>query len=443
MIGKIFFTSIMNCISRLKKNDVFKNTFFSFAGKVIAMICIMLLDIVSARSLKIDKYAEWNFFFSILTMLFYIGWAGINASTKVYLSKCENADDRACCLSDAFKLRMIVSLCVSLLVIIIMPNAAIHMGYPEKYPDLKKLLSLGSILIFFNSFSEFYKEIYMGLEKFYYVFWVVILEYGGYLFFSIVMLWLMKGSIFSIVWGYFFSGICVSIFGISKLRGEESFFFYLRQNFEKKNIFKILKYAVPMALVGIGTMILVEMDTFMLGILSDKREMALYSISKNISAKITHINYSLTVGSMALFSIINRENYAVKKAKFHNISKLNIIITIIIAFSIFIFAPQIIHILYGTEYDGAGQIMKALIPYYILYSVSTFYSLFLDFRGRAKIRSVFYCSIIIINLILNYSLIPIYGAIGAAMATGFSLVPYSIMVITVTLWEWNRNISLK
>jgi len=45
----------------------------------------------------------------------------------------------------------------------------------------------------------------MGLEKFYYVFWVVILEYGGYLFFSIVMLWLMKGSIFSIVWVYFFS----------------------------------------------------------------------------------------------------------------------------------------------------------------------------------------------------------------------------------------------
>ena len=49
--------------------------------------------------------------------------------------------------------------------------------------------------------------------------------------------------------------------------------------------------------------------------------------------------------------------------------------------------------------------------------------------GRARRRAVWYTSVIVINLSLNYVLIPIYGGAGAAVATVISLIPYTIYCI--------------
>ena len=151
-----------------------------------------------------------------------------------------------------------------------------------------------------------------------------------------------------------------------------------------------MKYALPIALISLGGLVLVEMDTFMLGILSTKEQVSIYSIAKQLCSKATHINYAIVVGTMTSFSVIKRENVQEKKKKFYKISKINFAITLLIAILFWAFTKPIIGLLYGNQYLGAGNVIKMLLPYYILYGVSNYYASFLDFQQKLSLEVCLY-----------------------------------------------------
>ena len=413
----------------------FKNVSYSFLGKMAAMLFLMLLDIAAARFLEKDNYAEWVYFFSILTMLFWIGWFGINISTKVHVSKYENNLEQAGCIKSAALLRLAVSVVISIIISIVMPRVAAYLGYPDKYPDLKWLFSIAAILVFLNTFTEFFKEIFMGIEKFNKLFALTVVEYAGYFLFSCIGLFIAR-RIRLIAYGYLASGIVVSIIGWLFMADIYKMEIWKAKISINRHILPIFKYAIPIALISLGGMILVEMDTFMLGLLSTKENVAIYSIAKNLCSKAAHINYAFTMGVMTSFSVITSEEYLQKKTEFQKAVKINYIITAIVVIGFCLLGQMAINILYGKQYAESGYIIRQLVIYYALFGVSNFYSAFLDYRNKAGARSMWYFSVVIINLILNCMWIPKYGARGAAWATDLSLVPYTIYAIIISYREW-------
>ncbi len=416
--------------------NFFKNTFFSLLGKIIGMLCLVTLDAFIARKLDVEKYAEWVFFFSVLTIVFYIGWMGLNASSKVRLAKLGETElGPYICVS--LGLRVIISFIISIVLMIIMVVLCPRLGYPNKYPDLKSLFFYSGVLVFFNSITEYFKEILMGLEHFRILFFLTVLEYLGYLLFTIIFLNRFQ-SIFSITIAYSIAGLIVFVFGILVIGRKYRFHFSKRLHFRDSISFSksIISYAIPLMLVGIGVVVLIEIDTFMLGIMSTKEEIAFYNIAKSLTSKAAHVNYSIAVGAMTSFAVVSKIDYSNKKKRFNFIGLFNFIITICLSIAMLTLSPVFVNLFYGDRYYSAYKVIRCLVPYYFLFSVSTFYSTFLDFRGKAKIRSIAYISIILIDVLLNYCLIPRYGAIGASIATSVSLFPYTIMTIIVTIIEW-------
>lgn len=424
-------------IKKIMRSTILKNTSYSLAGKIIAMLFLALLDVLAARMLSIEGYAEWVFFFAILTMLFYVGWLGINASAKVYVSKGSNERDRDNCLRASLTLRFIASIAICMVIFLIVPGFAGYLGYPDKYTHLEILLEMAVVLVFFNSFTEFFKEVFIGLQSYKLLFAFTTCEYIGYFLFSAIFLSITR-NVQAITFGYAVSGACMLILGFYFLNQKIG---YQHKNTDfhyKEYIVPIVKYAIPIMVISFGGMILVEMDTFMLGLLSDKVEVAAYSIAKNLCSKAAHINYALTVGTMTTFSVLTADNIKEKTQQFKKIDMANIVITAGISLGMLIFSTIAITLIYGVEYLLSGIVMRYLVPYYALYSISNFYSMFLDFRGKAHFRSICYISIIVVNLILNYLMIPKYGAKGAALATDISIVPYTIMVAGGTFLEFYR-----
>jgi len=422
----------------LKQDKLINNTIWSLSGKIAAMLFTVLLDIIIARFLTVGEYAEWVYFFSILTMLFYIGWLGINASAKVYVSKTAGVTDRANCIGASLILRTGVSIAVGILIIIIMPLLSVHLGYPDKYPELKTLLQMSAFLVILNSFTEFFKEICIGLEKYKNLFLISVCEYGGYLLFSILTL-CISHNVRSVAFGYMISGTGILFLGMGILQRDAGFRYSHMDTAYKEYIKPVLKYALPIAVIGLGSLVLIEMDTFMLGLFSTKAEVAAYSIVKNLCSKATHVNYALTVGTVTSLSVITAENFEEKKREFHKVYRVNLWITIIVSAALMLIGPAAILFLYGTKYAEAGIIIRLLVPYYAMQGISNFCSAFLDFRGKARLRSICYVSIIIINLLLNYLWIPLYGAKGAALATDLSLIPYTVFVIISSFRQFYKR----
>ena len=421
----------------------FQNTLYSLSGKVIGAGALVLLDILIARMLNPDGYAEWVYFFSFLTVLFYLGWLGINASSKVIISRCQGEGEIIDCLLSSFTIRTGASIIISLIFMFFLFCFLDELGYPEKYPCLKQLVMYSGALIFLNSFTEYYKEIFMGLGKFDRLFQLTTLEYTGYFLYAFIFLNISR-NVSVVAIAYCVSGFAIFAFGLfvlihdcklNHLSGKKKISY-------KPYILEIAKYAVPMLLVGMGVVVLIEIDTFMLGILSTKNEVAIYNIGKSLNSKVAHVNYSIAVGSMTSFGVILNSEYIKKRKQFIKLSSINFSVSILIALILFFIAPALIKLLYGDAYYAAGKVTRYLTLYYILFALSTFYSTFLDFRKQAKKRAIMYPVVIVLDILLNIVLIPRYGAVGAAVATTFSMAPYVIVSILVTEKEW-RKLRLK
>ena len=64
----------------------FINISWSFMAKIVAIVFVFLTDIVIARTMSIEDYASWTYFFSIKTMMIYICDLGIK---DCCFQKCE------------------------------------------------------------------------------------------------------------------------------------------------------------------------------------------------------------------------------------------------------------------------------------------------------------------------------------------------------------------
>lgn len=417
----------------MAEKKVMKDTGLSIASKIIAMVLFMITDILIARLLSVKEYGEWAYFYSLITMLFWIAWFGINTSMKVHVAK--YAYDRKkqnSYLAAAMILRMVVSIIFALLLYLFAYPLAENTGYPDKYPNLAVLLQFGSLLLFFNTWVEFFKELFIGVAKFKNMLIMATVEFGGNLVFGLFLLWKF-GTVISLEAGYTISLavlFVVSLFLFRKHWKENG----QLQGFSDQKLYlvEIFKYALPILFISIGSLILLELDTFMIGIFHSSEEVAVYAVAKKLCSKATHINVAVCNATMTVFAIITKENLKERKERFKKVMLLNSGIVAAVSLGFLIAGPFAIRLLYGEDYAQSGIVLCTLIPYYIFYAVSLFLAAFLDFQKRAKKRSLYYLTMIILNVLFNLLWIPKYGAAGAAAGTGCSMVPYFILIILET-----------
>lgn len=414
-----------------------KNISYSLLSKFFSAVFLFLTDVFLARRLSISMYAEWAYFFSILSMLFYLGWCGVNISSKVYISKCISIEEKRQCVRAALEIRLISSILFSIFLWVVLPLLAPYLGYPQKYPDLLWLFYMATILVFLNGFLEFYKEIFVGLNRFKICFIVCMTESVGVYIFIFILL-KKRCDTSAPAYGYMIAYSIVLIVGLLLLLYDLRGLKNRDKEYIKKYAKNIIIYALPVALIGIGSVMLVEMDTFMLGLLSAKYDVAIYGIAKNICTKAIHVNNAFISAVMISFSVITRENVYEKEREYNKACVYNLCITVVVAAGLVSFRNIVVSVLYGDTYLEAGGIILILSIYYVLFAISTFMSSFLDYRKKAGKRSIWFFSTVILNFLLNLLWIPKYGAFGAAWATGLSLVPYTIYALYECRMEWKR-----
>ncbi len=416
---------------KLDKSFISKKLLTDFSwtvlAKAVAMIGFFALDIAMARLLGKDSYGEWSFFYSAIIMLSHICWFGINASVKVSISKQITKEKVSDCLKASLKLRLVISL---IFFFIVSFSSGILRDYLEsssKYENLHILMYGAGALIFLSSFSEFYKALSIGMQCYRNLFLVTFMEYGGYLVFSIIAVLVLKNNT-GVLAGYIMAGIFTLLLGYTLIRTH-----FVKTDTEisqKRHLQReILMYAMPLLVTSIGEILLVESDTFFLGIFSIPAQVSIYSISKKLCAKVHHINYTFCVTVLPQFSMITSENYKEKYDKFRKYGLMNILLSICVAVGLFITGDIIIDLLYGNEYSDAKIIFKILLIFYLQHSISYYFALFLEFQKKAAFESICYFVTIVLNVALEIWLVPLYGAYGAAISTILSFIPYTILII--------------
>ena len=411
---------LFNIKNRLLKNKLLKETFWSFATKGITFILFISINVFLARSLGAEKFGFWSFFYSIISVLFMISYFGINTSARKYAAQYNKTNKLKNVIRDSFKLRFLFSFIFALFIFISSKKLAILVDHSE----FEILFQYSAPFIFFMGFVEYFKQMFIGLHRIVYNFIINFLEYGLKLIFILVLFY-FSINLLNIIKAFTLATFSAALGGSVIL-----YFIFYKNKSSSHNCnltLDIFKYSVPLFFISIGFLIATELDVLMLGFLSTNREVGIYAVAKQITMKLPQISLAIAMGTMPVFAKLTENNREKLKKLFFKLLKINALIFSIIVGGILSFSWYFIPLIFGIEYRASVLPLRILTVYLLCFSFSIFLGSFLDYQGLAKKRAINLFIATILNITLNFILIPHFGAVGAATATSVSYLPYIVL----------------
>ncbi|MCG6960957.1 MAG: flippase [Ignavibacteriaceae bacterium] len=186
----------------------------------------------------------------------------------------------------------------------------------------------------------------------------------------------------------------------------------------------LLKDSWPLMLSGIVVMIYMRIDQIMIKNMINDEAVGYYAASVRLCEAWYFI--PVTLCNSIFPAIVNAKNVS---EQFYNnrLQKLYDLLAwlaIGISIPVTIFSRQIISILYGTEYINSAPVLTIYIWAGVAVFLGVASSQYLINENLTKLAFVRNLIGMIVNVILNFLLIPGYGIIGAAIAT---LISYTLL----------------
>lgn len=180
---------------------------------------------------------------------------------------------------------------------------------------------------------------------------------------------------------------------------------------------RLLKNSWPLILSGIMIMIYMRIDQIMLGNMIGNHEVGIYSAAVRLAEVWYFI--PLSIVSSLFPSIIEAKQISDSffYEKLQKLYNLMVFLAFIVAIPTTFLSDWVIKNLYGADYSKAGTLLSVLIWAGLFVNLGVARSSFLTAMNWTRAHFVTAFLGCLINVILNYILIPVYEGMGAVIST--------------------------
>lgn len=180
---------------------------------------------------------------------------------------------------------------------------------------------------------------------------------------------------------------------------------------------KLLKDSWPLVFSGIVSMIYLRIDQVMLGEMVNSSEVGIYSVAVRLAEVWYFIPMAIQASaypSIVEAKAVSEELFYARLQKLYNIM---VFVTYTVALPVTFLAGWMVEFLFGHEYSRASSMLAVLVWAGLFTSLGVARSTFLMSMNWTKVHflTVFLGSVI--NVSLNFLLIPRYGGMGAVIAS--------------------------
>jgi O-antigen/teichoic acid export membrane protein len=191
--------------------------------------------------------------------------------------------------------------------------------------------------------------------------------------------------------------------------------FSFRPKFKLYRVYVLSSY--PILGAALAEFINLKIDTLMLGNIRGYSELGFYTASYTVYMGFTLIALALTKVFSPVFIRLLKNNKSKARSFLLKYLWLNLIYSGVVMCFLLVFSENVIQILYGDDYELSANILMYLacaLPFINLNRLVNY-----SIIGAGGQASYFYYTVIgsMINVCINVWLIPIYGALGAVVAT--------------------------
>ncbi|MFC2143104.1 flippase [Candidatus Aenigmatarchaeota archaeon] len=401
-----------------------KNSTIIFVFTIIATLTGYLLRIYLSRSLSIE---DFGLFYAVNAFIaFFVTFQGFGTSTSLikFLPEFILKKEASKIKSSVFIVLIIQLVILSIFTAVVFAfsdSLAMILFKTIEASMIIKILMLSLVagtfyLVFQFTFQGFQRMKAYALIEPVRIISVFILSsiliYLGAL--GVAYAYLLAAIITSIVFFLPFVKIFKQHFGNSILK--------IESRISDRGLWKkLILFGFPVFVGTIASFIIGYIDTIMLSLFTNLKQVALYQVALPTSQFLWVFAATLAVVMVPMIS----ELYAKKEKKIleQNISFFaNISLFIVVPFVVvlFTFPEIIINLLFGSKYILASEPLRILAIGSVFYTIFCLFQNSLIAIGKPKINTKIIIFMSIINIILNLVLIPGFGIVGAAITSAIS-----------------------
>mgnify|MGYP000108938128 CR=1 FL=1 len=383
---------------------VARNTGIIIAGDVIFRIISLIVTIYLARYLGTDGFGKYNFVFAYLAFFGVITNLGFQTILVREMSRDPSIAPKL--IGNAYIIRLILTVFAVVLSVVIIS----FMSYPA---DTTAYVYIATFTVLFISFSDFYATIFQAnLRMEYRIIAKLVFKFLS----AGLILWIifvLQGTLTQIILALVFSEMVKTllsyIFSIKFVRPQFEIDFGLWKY--------LFKEALPLALTSIIWTIYHRIDVVMLSIMMGDTPVGIYSAAYKLSEPLSLIPIALLTSMFPIMSA----SFKSSKERLIRIYRLCVrylfIIILPIAIGTTLLADKIIFLIYGAEFAGSATALQILIWALIFGSINSVLLNLLISMDKQKLNTASTGLCAIVDIVLNFILIPILSYNGAAIAT--------------------------
>lgn len=202
----------------------------------------------------------------------------------------------------------------------------------------------------------------------------------------------------------------------------------------KKELLRILS---PMMLAAFLNLIMGNIDTIMLGIFSSTENVGIYNIAFKVASLMILSLTAINTIIAPMFSELYWSNKIEDLKKVIKFSSKLMFWTSVPVFVVLIVFPEFVLGIFGNEFEIGKDALIILAIGQFINAVSGSVGFLLNMTGKQHIFRNIVLMATLINLILNFILIPKYGIMGAAIATMISVAVWNIVSVVYIKLKYN------
>ncbi len=386
-------------------NTFIPNLSFFFSSNFLTQLSSFIIILLFARNYSIVEFGKFTIAQTVFFLIYSLSFSNIHYYLNKSLS--QNFQNRRKEIASCFLITFYSSISLYLLL-------ALSLNFFSLDQDLKYLILIINLILIAEPFSIFYSEIFVRGQ-----------------FKLIFKIKLIQNIIF-----FFFKYLCIknnlSYLYLSLLYFIEYLFFaavviyYYKKNgnnfssliFDKKETFKILKKILLLPVLSLIFLVSIRIDVLMIGKILGAEYSGFYSTGSRLV--IIVLLYS-TLFLQFLYPNISRID--ANSEKFKDMYKNLIASATLVGFSFFVCSYLFVEFylsLFGHDFIKARESLLILsfnLLFAIVYNIWVHKKFLINDYSKILF---FHLLVIILNIVLNFYMIELYGIKGAAISTMIS-----------------------
>jgi len=397
--------------SRAEK--IFRNFSFLTIGKILGDGFTFLLFIILSREFGQEGIGEYSFAMAVTGFFAALSEYGLYHFSIKEMSR--HKGPLGDYYGNIFLIRLVLSLVVFLLLLGLLSVCAFK-------PDTKIIITLIGAYQIIYMILDGYCAVFVAAEK---------MRLAGILEFSLrmtiaaagIIIYYLDGSLIQITISFPVVTLLLTFFAHRLVIREHG---PLQFRLTRTIFLKVLGLSSTYATANILFILSARIDIILLGFYLGAAAAGIYNVAYRMIFILMIITHFASVSIFPLASRLFTQSKEDFTKFYHDTLNILILISIPASFGLWLVAPQIITIFFGTEFTQSISILRILAPLFFLTLMENILATFLMSCEKEKDRTTGYWITAWSNISGNIIMIPLYGCTGAAIATLLSKIMQTI-----------------